>query len=238
MQCHCSECLPHHSTTAPPAAKMPKNGGGARRWWLLAHDKMGGQQSRPDIAGYRVMRVELQSPASAASSSWVPYFDVLTQAGGVDLAANAAVLTTQLRAHIGRPLVLTVVNAKSRTEREITVRGAQGRRARSEGAGPLERLPPPSPQQPALTLSSLPFPALARDRWCPLRAGAARACWGCRCALTPWTRPARPRRARMRSGPCTWWAWRRAPPQRPRALRPTTTLSWARTTLPLQTWRR
>ena len=101
---------------------------------------MGGQQSRPDIAGYRVMRVELQSPASAASSSWVPYFDVLTQAGGVDLAANAAVLTTQLRAHIGRPLVLTVVNAKSRTEREITVRGAQGRQA---AGAPLSRLPSP-----------------------------------------------------------------------------------------------
>jgi hypothetical protein len=84
---------------------------------------MGGSTSRPDIAGYRVMRVEMNSPASAASASWVPYFDVLTQAGGADLAQDSTVLTTQLRAHIGRPLVLTVVNAKSRTEREITVRG-------------------------------------------------------------------------------------------------------------------
>ena len=129
---------------------------------------MGGQQSRPDIAGYRVMRVELQSPASAASASWVPYFDVLTQAGGVDLTANAAVLTTQLRAHIGRPLVLTVVNAKSRTEREITVRVGCARGARLRASA----LPPPPPSQ-RLTPPPPSFPKRAPPSPSPPRAGGA-----------------------------------------------------------------
>jgi hypothetical protein len=48
--------------------------------------------------------------------------DVLTHAGGVDLSQDPTVLTSQLQEHIGRELVLTVVNAKSKLQREITVR--------------------------------------------------------------------------------------------------------------------
>ena len=87
---------------------------------------MGSSTSRPDVAGYRVMRVELNSPASTAADAaelpWVPYLDVLTHAGGVDLSQDPTVLTSQLQEHIGRELVLTVVNAKSKLQREITVR--------------------------------------------------------------------------------------------------------------------
>ena len=81
---------------------------------------MGGSSSRPDIAGQRVLRVETRSPASV--DAWVPYFDVITHAGGVDLSADASALTTQLKAHIGRELELKVVNAKSRGERTVVVR--------------------------------------------------------------------------------------------------------------------
>lgn len=110
---------------------------------------MGGASSRPDVAGYRVMRIEHNSPASAASSSWVPYLDVLVAAGGLDLAADSTVLSAQLRKHLGQPLVLTVVNAKSGAEREITVRGCARTRAR---ALPAPARPPRSPR--------LPFPLL------------------------------------------------------------------------------
>ena len=81
---------------------------------------MGGAASRADVAGYRILRVEPNSPGSHAS--WVPYLDVLTHAGGVPLAEDPEALATQLKGHLGESLELTVVNAKSRSERKVTVR--------------------------------------------------------------------------------------------------------------------
>lgn len=84
---------------------------------------MGGSNSRPDIAGHRVLRVENSSPASAATQHWVPYLDVLVAAGGVDLTRDSSLLSAQLKAHIGLPLELTVMNAKSLEQRSVEVRG-------------------------------------------------------------------------------------------------------------------
>ena len=115
---------------------------------------MGGASSRPDVAGYRVLRVELSSPAAAASDAWVPYLDVLTHAGGADLADDASALTAQLKAHIGRPLELRVVNAKSRVAREVTVRRAGMRSARAaarrDAPRPRGAAPRPAPKPPPL----------------------------------------------------------------------------------------
>lgn len=86
---------------------------------------MGGSNSRPDIAGHRVLRVENSSPASAATQHWVPYLDVLVAAGGVDLTRDSSLLSAQLKAHIGLPLELTVMNAKSLEQRSVEVRGAK-----------------------------------------------------------------------------------------------------------------
>ena len=82
---------------------------------------MGGASSRPDIAGYRVLRIEPTSPAASACDAWVPYLDVLTHANNVDLAADQSALTAQLKAHVGKQLTLRVVNAKSLLAREVTV---------------------------------------------------------------------------------------------------------------------
>ena len=92
---------------------------------------MGGTTSRPDGAGYRVLRVEPNSPGSLVDGAWVPYLDVLTHAGGVDLAEDPSALATQLKRHIGSPLELTVVNAKSRRVRTVTVRGVARARSRA-----------------------------------------------------------------------------------------------------------
>ena len=83
---------------------------------------MGGASSRPDVAGFRVLRIEPASPAAAASDAWVPYLDVLTHAGSADLTVDQSALTAQLKSHIGRPLELRVVNAKSLVARDVTVR--------------------------------------------------------------------------------------------------------------------
>lgn len=84
---------------------------------------MGGSNSRPDIAGHRVLRVENSSPASSATQHWVPYLDVLVGAGGVDLTRDSSLLSAQLKAHIGLPLELIVMNAKSLEQRSVEVRG-------------------------------------------------------------------------------------------------------------------
>ena len=120
-----------------------RHGNGVREpFWCV----MGSSTSRPDVAGYRVMRVELNSPASTAADAaelpWVPYLDVLTHAGGVDLSQDPTVLTSQLQEHIGRELVLTVVNAKSKLQREITVRFECAVDARKLYLGPALFLPP------------------------------------------------------------------------------------------------
>jgi len=87
---------------------------------------MGAQGSRPDIAGHRILRVENNSPASVASQHWVPYLDVLTAAGGVDLSHDPKALGAQLKAHIGLPLELTITNAKSLEQRTVVVSGYGG----------------------------------------------------------------------------------------------------------------
>ena len=88
---------------------------------------MGGSNSRPDIAGHRVLRVENSSPASSATQHWVPYLDVLVGAGGVDLTRDSSLLSAQLKAHIGLPLELIVMNAKSLEQRSVEVRGGAWR---------------------------------------------------------------------------------------------------------------
>ena len=82
---------------------------------------MGGSASRPDVAGFRVLRVEPASPAAAAGHPWVPYLDVLVAAGDTPLDEDGSALTAALKAHVGQALDLHVVNAKSGREHTVTV---------------------------------------------------------------------------------------------------------------------